>query len=187
MLAFSQSPGNTITVNGSHEYRMTPEYSSKMLVSLNNVYYDAQTINLSELKSGYYEKLEKAGISQSKLTEDMFAYNLLGYEKEGVVIEFKTNSIDEMKKFLSIKSIGVTRSDTSMEYQFDVEQAATYAEKAFENAKKKAAAIAQKVGKKVGKVVSISDSNYHKVQESLYYGNLKSTRDYYISATFELQ
>ncbi|MFC4096479.1 SIMPL domain-containing protein [Euzebyella saccharophila] len=182
----AQTDTNSITVNGMYEYSMSPEYISKMVVSLNNVYYDAQTISISEVKSGYYDKLEKAGISSSKLNEDLFAYNLLGYEKEGTIVEFRTKSIDEMKKFLSVKSIGVSRSESSLEFELAPEQAATYAEKAFESAKKKANAIATKVGRKIGKAIMISDTNYSKIQESLYYGKIKNTRDYYISVTFEL-
>ncbi|AYN66872.1 DUF541 domain-containing protein [Euzebyella marina] len=182
----AQTDANKITVSGIYEYTMAPEYISKMIISLNNVYYDAQTVSLSEVKSGYYDKLEKAGISTSKLSEDMFAYNLLGYEKEGTLVEFRTKSMDEMKKFLSIKSLGVSRSESNLEYEMDVEQAANYSQKAFENAKKKATAIAEKVGRKIGKAIEISDTNFSKIQESLYYGNLKNTKDYYISVTFEL-
>ncbi|MBC6998590.1 SIMPL domain-containing protein [Cytophaga sp. FL35] len=182
----AQTDTNSITVNGTYQYSMSPEYISKMIVSLNNVYYDAQTISISEVKSGYYDKLEKAGISSSTLKEDLFAYNLLGYEKEGTIVEFRTKSIDEMKKFLSVKSLGVSRSESSLEFELDPEQAATYAEKAFESAKKKANAIATKVGRKIGKAIMISDTNYSKIQESLYYGNIKNNREYYISVTFEL-
>ena len=183
----AQTDTHSITVNGTYEYTIGPEYISKMVVSLNNVYYDAQTISLSEVKSGYYDKLKKAGISSSTLKEDVFAYNLLGYEKEGTIVEFRTKSMEEMKKFLSVKSIGVSRSESSLEFELDQEQAANYAEKAFKNAKKKANAIATKVGRKVGKAMIISDTNHSKIQESLYYGNIKTNRDYYISVTFELQ
>ena len=183
----AQTDTHSITVNGTYEYTIGPEYISKMVVSLNNVYYDAQTISLSEVKSGYYDKLKKAGISSSTLKEDVFAYNLLGYEKEGTIVEFRTKSMEEMKKFLSVKSIGVSRSESSLEFELNQEQAATYAEKAFENAKKKANAIATKVNRKVGKAMMISDTNLSKIQESLYYGNIKTNRDYYISVTFELQ
>jgi len=187
MSTMAQTKDNSITVNGIHAYSITPEYSSKMIVSLNNVYYDAQTMSMQEVKSGYLDKLAKAGISSDRLTEDTLHYALLGYEKEGTILVFKTNSLDEMQKFLSVKSIGVTRSDTMLDAELTDAQIAEYGEAAFKNAKNKAMALASKIGRTVGKAIEISDTNTKKISESMYYGNTKETRDYYISVSFELQ
>jgi len=92
-----------------------------------------------------------------------------------------------MQKFLSVKSIGVTRSDTTLEMELTNAQMADYAEEAFENAKQKATAIAAKIGRTVGKAIYLSDTNTQKISESMYYANAKATRDYYISVSFELQ
>lgn len=185
--AFAQTIQNNITVNGNHKYTISPEYSSKMIVSLNNVYYDAQTMSLSEVKSGYLDKLAKVGISSDRLEEDPLHYSLLGYEKEGFILEFKTNSLEEMQKFLGVKSIGVTRSDTTFKVELSDSQMAEYAKAAFDNAKKKAEGIAAKIGRKIGKAIYLSDTNYKKISESMYYGNTNQERDYYISVSFELQ
>lgn len=184
--AMAQTYQNNITVNGSHSYDIAPEYSSKMIVSMNNVYYDAQTLSLAEITNGYREKLAKAGIASDRVTEDNLHYALLGYEKEGTIFIFKTKSLEEMQKFLSVKSIGVTRSDTTLEFEITDEQMANYAKSAFENAQEKAKAIAEKVGRKIGKAIYISDTNAKKISESVYYGNVKETRDYYLSVSFEL-
>ena len=184
---FAQNPQNNITVNGNHKYSISPEYSSKMIVSLNNVYYDAQTMSLSEVKSGYLDKLAKIGISSDRLTEDPLHYALLGYEKEGVILVFKTNSLEEMQKFLAVKSIGVTRSDTMLETELTDAQMADFSKAAFDNAKKKAQGIAAKIGRKIGPAIYLSDTNIKKISESMYYGNTNEDRDYYISVSFELQ
>lgn len=185
--AFSQNMKDNITVNGNHKFEISPEYSSKMIVSLNNVYYDAQTMSQSEINSGYLDRLAKVGISSDRLKEDPLHFALLGYEKEGTVFEFKTNSLDEMQKFLGVKSIGVTRSDTTFETELTEMQMAEYAKAAFDNAKTKAEAIAQKLGRRIGQAIYISDTNYKKISESMYYGNTTQNRDYYISVSFELQ
>ena len=78
MNSFAQNYQNNITVNGSHSYGISPEYASKMIVSLNNVYYDTQTMTLDEVKMGYTTKLAKAGITADRLTEDKLHYALLG-------------------------------------------------------------------------------------------------------------
>lgn len=187
MSTIAQTKDNGITVSGVHAYSITPEYSSKMIVSLNNVYYDAQTMSMQEVKSAYLDKLAKVGLSSDRLTEDTLHYALLGYEKEGTIIVFKTNSIEEMQKFLTVKSIGVTRSDTMLDAELTDAQMADYGKAAFKNAKNKAMALASKIGRTIGKAIYISDTNSKKISESMYYGNAKETRDYYISVSFELQ
>ena len=185
-LTIAQTTPNSISVNGTTEYSINPEYSSKMIVSLNNVYYDAVTMSLDEVKSTYLDKLSKAGIKTDQLTEDSLYYALLGYEKEGTVMTFKTKSIAEMQKFLNVKSIGVSRSDTTMEAQLTEEEMANYAKAAFDNAKKKAEALSQKIGRNIGKAISISDTNSKEISESVYYGNTGNKRVYYLSVSFEL-
>lgn len=187
MSAIAQNYQNNLTVNGTHTYAIAPEYSSKMIVSLNNIYYDAQTMSMSEVKSGYLDKLAKAGISSDRLTEDPLHYALLGYEKEGTILVFKTKSLAEMQKFLNIKAIGVSRSDTTLDLELSDAQIAEYAKAAFDNAKNKASAIAAKIGRSIGKAIYLSDTNTKKISESMYYGNAKATREYYISVSFELQ
>ncbi|QCW99031.1 DUF541 domain-containing protein [Aggregatimonas sangjinii] len=177
---------NNISVNGVHSYEISPEYSAKMIVSMTNVYYDAQTVSLSEIKSGYLDKLAKVGISSDRLKEDSLHYALMGYDKEGTVYEFKTKSLEEMQKFLGIKSMGVSKSDTTLNAELTDDQMAGYAKSAFYNAKSKAEAIADKIGRKIGKAIYISDSNAKKIQESLYYGSPTNTKEYYISVSFEL-
>ena len=187
MSTFAQSYQNNITVNGVHTYGIAPEYSSKMIVSLTNVYYDVQAITIEEVKSGYFAKLAKIGINGDRLTEDKLHYALMGYEKEGTIFVFKTNSLEEMQKFLSVKALGVSRSDTTLEAQLTDAQISDYSKAAFENAKSKAMAIASKIGRKIGKAIYISDTNANKISESVYYGNAKEKRDYFISVSFELQ
>lgn len=186
MNSFAQNHQNNITVNGSHSYSIAPEYSSKMIVSLNNVYYDAQTMTLDEVKTGYAAKLAKAGITADRLTEDKLHYALLGYEKDGTIMVFKTKSLEEMQKFLSVKAIGISRSDTNLDLELSDVQMADYSKEAFENAKSKANAIAAKIGRKIGNAIYLSDTNTKKISESMYYANTKNIRDYNISVSFEL-
>jgi len=186
MATLAQSYTNNITVNGIHKYEISPEYSAKMIISMSNVYYDAQTVTMSEVKSGYLDKLAKIGISSDRLKEDDLHYSMMGYDKEGTVIEFKTRSLEEMKKFLMVKSMGITKSDTMLDVELTEAQMADYAKSAFDNAKQKAEAIATKIGRKVGKAIYISDTNYKKISESMYYGSPTNSKDYYISVSFEL-
>ncbi|MDP5228943.1 MAG: SIMPL domain-containing protein [Cellulophaga sp.] len=186
MTSMAQNTQNIISVSGNHEYKVQPELTAKMMISLNNIYYDAPGMTFPEIKTSYMNNLSKAGISKAKISEDDLAYTIMGYEKEGTIIAFKTTSIEELKTFLGVKSLGVSRSETTMKFTLTDEEMANYAKLAFENAKSKAEALAKKIGRTVGKVSTISDNNSNKVSGSLYYTNEINTRDYYISVSFEL-
>ncbi|WP_394750782.1 SIMPL domain-containing protein [Spongiimicrobium salis] len=185
-VSFAQIQTSSIAVNGSHTYSISPVYTASMIISLNNVYYEAQLTNLAELKATYLAKLEKAGIDTSTITDDALSYALLGYDKEGSILKYKTTSLESMKTFLSVKALDVTKSDTTLQTELNQDQMAAYAQLAIENARGKAEKIAQKIGRKVGKIMSINDNNSAKITESLYYGSLINQREYYISVSFEL-
>ena len=182
----AQNMPDNINVSGVYKYTISPEYSAKMILSLSNVYYDMETLNLAEIKSTYFDKLAKAGIPSNRLKEDDLSYAMMGYDKDGTVIEFKSNSLEEIKKFLTVKSIGVTKSDTLLEASLTDVQMADYAKAAFDQAKQKAEAIAKNIGRTIGKAIYISDTNTNKISESLYYGSPVNSRDYYISVSFEM-
>ncbi len=186
MGVFAQEVPNTIKVSGVHQYTVAPEYTVKMILSLNNVYYEYERMTFEEIKSNYLEKLEKAGIPANAIKEDALAYALVGYEKEGTILVYKTTSLEMVKKILSVKSIGVTKSDITSKAELSNEQTATYAKAAFEDAKNKAEAIAKKLGRNVGKAVSINDSNYKILNESLYYNAALNSKQYGVSVSFEL-
>lgn len=185
---FAQNDQNTISVNGVHKYNVSPEYKANMIISMSNVYYDAETMTFSSIKSGYLDKLAKVGISSDRLTENELQYLLSGYDKEGTVLTFVTKSLDEMNKFLKVKSVGVTKSDTNLVVEMADAQMAEYAKMAYENAKQKAEALAKKIGRTIGKATSISDSNSNKIYDSMYYGygNSFDSKEYHISVSFEL-
>ena len=186
MTTFAQNIPNSITVNGEHEYVIKPEFEAKMILSLANVYYDAPGMTLPDLKSTYLNNLEKAGISKSSISEDELAYAIMGYEKEGTVIKLKTKSTEEMKKFLNVRGLGVTKSDANLSYVLSNEEMANYTKLAYEDAKAKAMAMAEKIGRKVGKALYITNSNSNETVESIYYATEINNRKYNISVSFEL-
>jgi len=177
---------NQLRVTGSHTYKIMPEYTAKMVVSISNVYYNAETTTQAEILAKYIEKLGKVGIEANRIKEDKLHYVLMGYDKEGTVVEFKTKSLNEMQKFLTVKSMGVSKSETMFNTKLTDEEMADFAKGAFADAKKKAEALAKKIDKKIGKAISISDSNTSKINESLYYRSPINEREYFLSVSFEL-
>lgn len=186
MATFAQTNSNSISVNGTHIFTIQPEYEANMTLSLSNVYYDAPGLSLPELKATYLSNLTKAGISKNAISEDNLAYAMMGFEKEGTTIKLKTKSLEELKLFLSIKALGVTKSDVSFKAVISDEEEAYYSKLAYDQAKAKAEAIAAKIGRKVGKAIAISNSNSNTIRESLYYATEVNEREYLIAVSFEL-
>lgn len=186
MTTFAQNIPNSITVNGEHIYTITPEFEAKMILSLANVYYDAPGMTLPDLKATYLNNLIKAGVNKNTISEDELAYAIMGYEKEGTVIKLKSKSLAELKKFLAVKGLGVTKSESNLSYVISNEEMANYTKLAFNNAKAKAEAMAEKIGRKVGKALYISNTNSNTIEESLYYATEINNRQYSISVSFEL-
>ena len=63
---------------------------------------------------------------------------------------------------------------------------ANYTKLAYEDAKAKATAMAEKIGRKVGKALYITNSNSNETVESIYYATEINNRKYNISVSFEL-
>jgi len=183
---FSQENKNCINVTGINQVAIAPTYTAKMMVSLQNVYYDSQISNLEEIKSGYMDKLTKAGIKSSSIKIDQLYYDLMGYDKKGLVIEFQTPSIIELQKFLNIRSLGVRNIENKYKVEFTEEQLAEYAKGAFDNAKKKALSIAKKLDKNIGSIIYLTDNNANTIEKSWHDGSSKNLLDYSISVSFEL-
>ena len=186
MTTFAQNIPNSITVNGEHIYTIRPEFEAKMILSLANVYYDASGMTLPDLQNTYLNNLTKAGVNKNTISEDELAYAIMGYEKEGTVITLKTKSIEELKKFLAVRGLGVTKSESNLSYVISNEEMANYTKLAFDNAKVKAVAIADKIGRKVGKALFISNTNSNTIEEFMYYATEINNRQYSISVSFEL-
>jgi len=176
-----------IIVNGVFEYPIQPEYCIKMVLSLQNINFDRPTVTYSDIREEYMEKLVDEGIAGKPgvhLTENPLAYSLMGYEMEGNIIEYKTDSLQMAQKFLSIKSDGVFKSDSIMWIELTDEEMAEYSKKAFENAKQKATDIAINIGKNLGDVISIEDTNPKKYMDGLYQTENLLKREYYVRVAF---
>jgi hypothetical protein len=131
---------NGILVNGVFEYPIKPTYYLKMIVSLANMDYEILQRSFEEVKNEYMGKLVDnglMGVGTGSITEDDLAYGMLGYEKEGTVIQYETTSLEMVQKFLSVRSVGVVKSDAILWVTLSDEEMADYAKRAYENAKEK--------------------------------------------------
>lgn len=181
---------NGILVNGIFEYPIRPTYHLKMIVSLVNINYDALPKSFEEIKNEYMGKLVDEGVvgsNNGSITEDDLAYGMLGYEKEGTVILYQTTSLEMVQKFLSVQSDGVLKSDAIFWIKLSDSEMAEYSNKAIKNARKKAQGIASNMGKELGNLTFIEDFQVNKYMEGFYYTDMLETREYRITAGFELK
>ena len=49
LTSWAQQDPNSISVTGVHHYEVKPEYTAKMIVSLQNIYYDYQPSTMPEI------------------------------------------------------------------------------------------------------------------------------------------
>jgi len=146
-------------------------------------------VSLKDIKDAYAEKLVDAGIAgttSGELKEDLLSYALMGYDKEGTVIMYTTDSLEMAQKFLMIKSNGVLKSESTFISELTKEQMTDYAHSAFLDAQNKANALAERTERKLGRILSIEDHNIQKTIEGFYSIDYLISRDYRITVSFEL-
>lgn len=151
---------NTLEVYGTANFtKEAKEYKTTIVLSMDQMYYaGTQFSNIEELKTAFLSEIKAKGVNTSKLTEKPFDYYSLGYQREGTVFEFVTNSKDEMIKVMMVKTGGATSQ--TVQVKADNLSDAKYNELlgiAIADAKKNADRLASKVNKKVGDIVSISE------------------------------
>ncbi|NHF60298.1 hypothetical protein FK220_013170 [Flavobacteriaceae bacterium TP-CH-4] len=150
MLVMSRQNKAIIKVSG-HAVHIDPTPSFNAIVSLSGSYsnFPSEVVGLEEMKIRYREALKKAGISWDTLKESPndFGYETLGYEKEGTIYEYRTTSVLEMKKFLTIKTFGLQHLRSFARFAIDAHEVKRLNELALANAKDKAVAIAAAMDK----------------------------------------
>ena len=181
---------NGIVIDGIYEYPIKPTFFIKVILSLSNLAYEEEKRDYEELKNEYISKLVDEGLmgnDSGTISEDNLAYGTMNFEKQGTVLEYKTNSIDKMEKFLMITSPGVTKSDSMLFVTLTDDERAEYAKKAFENAKEKATRLAKNIGKEIGEPIFIHDVQPAPYMDGFYYNERLQKRDYVISVGFEIK
>ncbi len=168
----------------------TPMFKGSVTLSSAYSSLPSETFTLPQMKEKYDTVLKNNGMSLAQLKEDKFAYESLGYDKEGTIYEFETTSLEEFRKFMKSKSFGVQRLQFDQNIILDAEEIASLSKKAFENAKKKAEAMTKDIEVDLGKVISIDDNrNYldEEITRGLYYDKPLGHFQYEVVVTFALE
>ena len=180
---------NSITVFGEtlndikiKEYIINIEFREIVSDNYRNV--DGKTID--ELKKAYASALSKVNIDFSQFEEDLL-YRITSYSyNTSEFYLYQTSSLDEVQRVLSQKMEGVTnvRVDILAE-ELNHNRIGELSKKAIEDAKNQAIIIASKLQKKIGKILSIENSNYR--SQVFYSGRMKEPTKYQVKVTFLLE
>ncbi|MBU2926701.1 SIMPL domain-containing protein [Winogradskyella psychrotolerans] len=193
LLLIAQQQTTTIKVSArSVLIDSSPEFKATVALSSSYSSLPAEMTTLEILKKKYKSALKANDISWSNLKKDSngFGYESMGYGKDGIIYEYRTKSVEKMKKFLKTKSLGMQMINYSSIITIDEEEAAKLSETALANAKARAAIIATAMGKELGDIKEIEDLNNRygeEIESSIYYDRPIGEYFYMINVIFSVK
>lgn len=186
--AQEQSATITVLARAIH-LDSSPTYKATVSISPAYSSYASDGMDFEELRSLYQKALELQGISWKEIKERPyeFGFETMGYDKDGAIYEFSTSSIEKMRTFLTIKSLGLQRLNSVAVIKIDENAAKLLYGKAMEDARKKASLIALTLGKELGDVITVEDNQYlnEQVETAIYYDRPVNEYIYSLQVVFE--
>lgn len=176
---------NTVSVSGrTLVERTVTNYKAKISLNMEQLYYSDPTCkSLDDLKEKYFKELKIHGLDPLELTEKKMEFLAYGYQREGTVLELETPSEDKIKKLAKVKMTGV-----SVQYQFKSEikpnQRTKILEESLANAKENAQRVCKIANKKLGVIISISDSSIQHSTWNSYHNGYEEYATIYV--TYEM-
>lgn len=193
MLLSAQEQSTLIEVNARVVYiDPSPEYKATVSISSTYSSLPQEMVTLDKLKKQYDEALIDVGIPWSDLKDHPheFGYESMGYNNAGVLYEYRTNSVEKMKDFLKVKTLGVQHLDYVAIISIDEKEAKDLSQKAIEKARSSASIIAKSMGKELGEIRKIADSNNlwgQKIENFLSFNRAPGEYIYVINVVFEVK
>ncbi|WP_158847783.1 SIMPL domain-containing protein [Algibacter sp. L1A34] len=188
----SQESKNTIVVIGETKKTVLDD-SYTILIALQQIMvYEGQgeveATSLDLVRKNYINKLADSGIDFSRFRRNTYYEFAMSYSqnRESESYYLKTTNKEEVRKIINLKSAGVSISNIEVETtDLTNKQLVDLSIKAIDNAKQKAKAIAKKLNKTIGDIVSISDQNTN-AQYIQNYG-ASTSQAHSVSVSFELK
>ncbi|WP_197496148.1 SIMPL domain-containing protein [Maribacter hydrothermalis] len=160
----------TVSVTGMAPLeKIIDNYRIKATLSMDQVYYaDTRLENLDQLKKQYFNALKEQGIDISKFEEKEMEYFSLGYQRDGTVLYYETNS-----KEIAMKLVKTNLQGVSLQFQVKQSVAPEKNKEALEIALKDAMAnatlLCKAINTTVGDIISISSNQYKNEDWVSYY------------------
>lgn len=181
----------SINIVGEAPYTVEKIKSYVIHIQLKDVKSDGystfETKTLEQVKADYKNKLSAIGVDFNKFSENKGLYIYSGYSdvyNESMYYSYVTNSEKEIINIIKAKIPGLTFMNIEINAEpFSSEKISELAALATKNAEEKAEKVAKNLNKKLGKIISLTDTNYS-VPVYSYYGSQNYT--YTVSVKFEL-
>ncbi|CAZ95603.1 Conserved hypothetical periplasmic protein [Zobellia galactanivorans] len=192
-LSMAQQQPNTIRVSARAIY-IDPDPVFKADVSLTDSYSD-QSINkmqIDQMRAHFKKIIEDNGLSWNDIKEHpgTFGFETMGYNKEGIIYQYKTKSAENMKQFLKIKSPLIQSLNMTSNIQIDDREAEKITQMAFDKSYKQASLLAKTMNKDLGNILSVQENGSvfgKQYGVSLYYDRPPGEFYYDIMVTYELK
>lgn len=192
-LIIAQQPSATIKISARAVLiDPSPEFKATVALSVTYSSLSQEMLTLKILKKQYKEALEVNGILWSDLKENPneFGFESMRRGKEGIIYEFRTKSVEKMKKFLKTKSLGLELLNDASIFTIDEEESAQLCQKALASAKTRALIIAKAMGKQLGDIKEVEDLNNRYgdiVENSIYYDRPSAEYFYMINVIYTVK
>ena len=188
----AQESKNTIVVIGESE-KIVLDDNYTILIALQQIMvYEGQVeveaTSLEVVKKNYIKKIEDLGIDFSRFKRNTYYEFAMSYSqnRESEYYYLKTSDKEEVRRIMQIKSAGMSVANIDLETtKLTNKQLVDLSIKAIANAKEKAEAIATKLNKTIGEIVSISDQNTS-TQYIQSYGT-STSQAHAVTVTYELK
>ncbi|MBS9462640.1 SIMPL domain-containing protein [Flagellimonas sp. 389] len=167
---------NTVSVSGRALVdNASKSYKAKVVLNMDQVRYsnpDCKT--LEELKEKFFEKLKANGFELTSFRENKMEFIAYGYQSDGTVFDFETSDFEKVMALTKVRMTGVT---TTFQYKSTVSEAMhkSLIKTAVEDAKKNATLVCNVINKKLGGIVSISESF---LNNGIWYSYYNGNKDY---------
>ncbi|PNW26324.1 SIMPL domain-containing protein [Formosa algae] len=187
---FAQDSNHTIEVLGEVEKEVLPEYYNIIITLQDVTVYESQgemvVTPLESVQQNF--TLKASGIDFNRFIRNTYYEFAMSYSqgKATACYNLQTSDQDEVRTILQLKSAGVSIANIDMEpIKFSDAQLVDLSVQAIENAKVKAQAIAKKMNKSIGEIVSISDPNTSQQYIQTY--GVSKTQTHSVTVSFELK
>ncbi|WP_405369274.1 SIMPL domain-containing protein [Nonlabens sp. Asnod2-A12] len=191
IIANSQEKENTITVIGETDKNLVDE-NYVVLIALQQVLVyegsaEVEATSLKVVKQNVIKKLKDLDIDFNRFKRNTYYEFSMAYSqnRESAYYFLKTSNKEEVRKILNLKSAGMSIANIEVETTALTDQdLVDLSVKAIANARERATAIAGKMNKSIGEIVSITDQNTNS-QYLQSYGTT-TLQPHSVTVTFEL-
>lgn len=180
---------NTITVTGEaiktieiEKYIINIEFREVIGDNYRNI--KGRTVD--QLRKEFASELSKVNIDFSSFEEDIMYHITSHTYNTSAFYTYETNSLTEVQHIISQKMEGITNSRVDIiAKELTNEKISILSKNAIDDAREIAQAIASKIGKNIGNITQIENTNNK--YRSFYSGRVKEPLKYYVKVTFLLE